>query len=170
MNVNKPVTNARIISITTYLTVIVYVVDQLTKKWATTSMQSESVMPVTSFLNLTLVWNHGLTNNLFGFDLSYLASNIMIVLGLFVFFTLSRWRLETTSSLVATGIGFTMGGILGNMTDRLRIGAAVNFLDFHNQNYHWPSFNLADAAITIGVLLLLLDALIGERAADKYVP
>jgi signal peptidase II len=147
--------------------VIVYVADQLSKRWATGLIAPSNVMPVTSFLNLDLVWNHGLTTNVFGYDFSCVVSYVLIVLGLVFFFALSRWRLETTSPLAATGIGFAMGGILGNLTDRLRLGAAVNFLDFHSQNYHWPSFNLADAAITIGVFLLMLDALIMERAEDS---
>jgi signal peptidase II len=154
-----------IISITTYLIVIVYIVDQLSKKWATESIQTLGVIPVTSFLNLDLVWNRGLTVDLFGYDFSCVISYILIVLGLVFFFALSRWRLETTSSLAAAGIGFSMGGILGNLTDRLRLGASVSFLDFHMQTYHWLSFNLADAAIFIGVLLLMLEAIIVERAA-----
>lgn len=167
MKLSKPITDTRTLTIPTYLAVIVYAVDQLSKRWATGVVQPPNIVPVTSFLNVDLVWNHGLTANLFGYDFSWIVSYIFIILGLVFFFSLSRWRLETTSSLVSVGIGFVMGGILGNLTDRLRVGASLSFLDFHSQNYHWPSFNLADGAITIGVLLLVLDALIIERAEEK---
>ncbi len=61
--------------------------------------------------------------------------------------------------LLAAGLGLVVGGALGNVVDRIRFGAVVDFLDLHWAGWHWPAFNVADAAITLGVALLLLDAL-----------
>ena len=80
-----------------------------------------------------------------------------------ILFLLGRWLWRTTSALVAIGLGAIMGGAIGNVIDRLRFGAVVDFLDFHYEHYHWYAFNIADAAIVTGVCLLLLDSLVRGR-------
>ena len=61
--------------------------------------------------------------------------------------------------LLGSALGLVVGGALGNVVDRIRFGAVVDFLDFHVAGYHWPAFNVADSAITVGVVLLILDSL-----------
>ena len=63
-------------------------------------------------------------------------------------------------------LGLVIGGALGNVIDRVRFGAVIDFLDFHALGYHWPAFNVADSAICVGAVLLLVDGLLGARAAD----
>jgi signal peptidase II len=65
-------------------------------------------------------------------------------------------RLETGRRLEAAGLALILGGAWGNLVDRVRLGRVTDFLDFHWQQWHWPAFNLADSAITVGVALLLL--------------
>ena len=67
---------------------------------------------------------------------------------------------KAETRLLAATIGLVIGGALGNVVDRFRFGAVADFLDFHWAGYHWPAFNLADAAISVGVVILLLDALL----------
>jgi signal peptidase II len=73
------------------------------------------------------------------------------------------WLWRTESALVAAGIGLVAGGAVGNVIDRLRLGAVTDFLDFHWSDWHFATFNLADSGITVGVALLLLDALLNRR-------
>jgi signal peptidase II len=67
------------------------------------------------------------------------------------------WRVNET--LLAVALALVIGGAVGNVIDRIRFGAVVDFLDFHVAGWHWPAFNIADSAITIGVILLILDSL-----------
>jgi signal peptidase II len=77
------------------------------------------------------------------------------------------WLRRAASPFLAIAIGLIIGGAVGNVIDRLRLGAVVDFLDFHVGAYHWPAFNLADSAICIGVAAMLLDGLLLHRAAHR---
>jgi signal peptidase II len=67
--------------------------------------------------------------------------------------------------VLAVAIGLIIGGAIGNVIDRIRLGAVVDFLDFHIGTWHWPAFNVADSAICIGVAVMLLDGLLLRREA-----
>jgi signal peptidase II len=73
------------------------------------------------------------------------------------------WLRQSEHPLVATGLGLVIGGAIGNVIDRFRYGAVVDFLDFHLAGYHWPAFNVADAGICIGAGLILVDGLLAPR-------
>jgi signal peptidase II len=75
------------------------------------------------------------------------------------------WLSRVVSPFLAVAIGLIIGGAIGNVIDRLRLGAVVDFLDFHVGYLHWPAFNLADSAICIGVAAMLLDGLLLRREA-----
>ena len=116
--------------------------------------------------NLVLVWNRGVS---FGFLNSalewmpYLLSAFAIVVSLF----LVSWLRRIDTRLLASAIGLVVGGALGNTVDRLNHGAVVDFLDLHIGDVHWPAFNVADASITIGVLLILIDGLFARHRTDS---
>lgn len=148
------------------LAVLVAALDQLTK-WLILAvvMQPPRTIPVTPFFNLVLAWNRGISFSLFDNDSPagpFLLAGFagLIVLGL------AWWLVRVDRPWPAVGIGLVMGGAVGNIIDRLRFGAVTDFLDFHLAGWHWPAFNLADTAITIGVALLVLDGLFDrpERA------
>jgi signal peptidase II len=82
---------------------------------------------------------------------------IAVCVGLFL------WLRRTDRLLTGWGIGLVMGGAIGNVIDRARWGAVFDFADFHVRDWHWPAFNIADAAIVVGVGLMLVDSLIGEK-------
>ncbi|MDX2028015.1 MAG: signal peptidase II [Alphaproteobacteria bacterium] len=154
----------RHVNIATYLIALVLVCDQMTKWWILNEvMRPPQIVPINSFFNLVLVWNKGVTFGL----LNQYAPDIMpwILTGTAILITglLTRWLLRTSSTTVALGLGAVIGGAVGNIIDRLRHGAVVDFLDFHFRTYHWPAFNVADSAIVIGVSLLLLDSLVRGR-------
>ena len=122
-----------------------------------------TVQPIIDgFFQLVIVWNRGVSFGLLSGDgalppwvLSGVA--IAVCIGLFL------WLRLTDSPLTGWGIGLVMGGAIGNVIDRARWGAVFDFADFHVQDWHWPAFNVADAAIVVGVGLMLVDSLIGER-------
>lgn len=82
---------------------------------------------------------------------------------------LAVWLARSTHWVVTVGLAMIIGGALGNVIDRVRFGAVYDFLDVHVVGWHWPAFNVADSAISIGVALLILNSLfaIGERRTTK---
>jgi signal peptidase II len=120
---------------------------------------------ITSFFNLALTYNRGISFGLFNGDggvnalvFSFAAAAIIAVL--------LYWLSRAASGFLAVAIGLIIGGAVGNVIDRLRFGAVVDFLDFHIGSVHWPAFNLADSAICIGVAAMLLDGLVLRRQAQ----
>ena len=70
---------------------------------------------------------------------------------------LTAWLWRTANPLLGLALGLVIGGAVGNVIDRVRFGAVVDFLDFHALGYHWPAFNVADAAINVGIAILLVE-------------
>lgn len=163
--------NTRIISLTTYTAIVTALVDQLSKRLAS-SVLAGFVHPlsVLDFINIGLTKDHGFSFIFGGYDFSWIATLCFTVIGLTVFFAFSRWRLHTTSKIVAFGSGLVMGGIVGNLIDRIRFDGTLDIFNFVFWGHAWPSFNLADLAMMFGVFLLVLDIFIGERRPDRYLP
>jgi signal peptidase II len=133
----------------------VIVCDQAVKAWVAAAFQVGEGQAVTSFFNLVFVFNSGAA-------FSFLAGAggwqrwFFVVLAL----AISAWlgimlRRHETERLLPLSLALILGGALGNVIDRLRFGAVVDFLDFHVAGWHWPAFNVADSAITVGVALML---------------
>jgi signal peptidase II len=149
--------------IAVYLLALITLCDQLTKGWIVYNIHPRHYMTVTPFLNFVQVRNTGVTFGLLNnVDEAYVVYGLVAVAVIVVFF-LGRWLWRTSSTLVAIGLGLIIGGAIGNVIDRVRFGAVIDFLDFYWQDYHWYAFNTADAAIVTGVGLLLLDSLIRGR-------
>lgn len=141
----------------------VVVLDQLTKWWVLADlMNPPAAIEVTPFFNLVLVWNRGVSFGLFDNDSPW-GPVLLAGLALAISVVLLAWLTRAGSRLSAVAIGIVLGGAIGNVIDRLRFGAVVDFLDFHAWGYHWPAFNVADSAISIGVGLLLYDGLFENR-------
>jgi len=146
--------------------------DQLSKSWVVAYFDAEglSTAPgipapqrvVLPFFNLVLTWNRGMSFGLFNRDAAWNAA-LFSALAVVIVTALLIWLWRTDGTLVAAGIGLVAGGAVGNVIDRLRLGAVTDFLDFHWSDWHFATFNLADSAITVGVVLLLLDALLNRR-------
>ncbi|MCB9944455.1 MAG: signal peptidase II [Geminicoccaceae bacterium] len=132
--------------------------DQLTKALALKGLAGQGVVAVTSFFNLVLVWNTGVSFGMFSGSgdagrWALTAMALLVGAGLMVWFFRERRNLPRLC------IAMIVAGALGNVIDRLRFGAVVDFLDFHAMGYHWPAFNIADCAIVAGAVLLLVDGL-----------
>jgi signal peptidase II len=119
---------------------------------------------VTSFFNLVLIHNRGMSFGLFnsGGGLNTLLFSLVAAA---IVTVLIYWLSRVESSLLAVAIGLVIGGAVGNVIDRLRFGGVVDFLDFHVGSWHWPAFNIADSAICVGVAVMLLDGLLLRREA-----
>ena len=144
---------------------IVVVLDQLTKAWVLSGLDLREIgrgevwPPI---FNLTWVENRGVSFGLFG-DGS--ARWMLSLFSIIVAGVLGWWALQADRRLLITAIGLVMGGAIGNVIDRIRFGFVVDFLDFSGTRVFPWVFNVADSAITIGVILLILDSLLSERAA-----
>jgi len=150
------------------LAVLVLVLDQASKMAIyRVVMDPPRVIEVTGFLNLVLVWNPGISFGLLG-EGSAVQTWVLAAFGTIVAGGVIAWLvLGGPARLTAVGAGLVAGGALGNVIDRLRFGAVMDFVDVHAYGWHWPAFNVADAAITVGVIGLLLDSLLQERAARR---
>ena len=138
---------------------VIVIADQIIKWWAIGLLAEQPYgIEVLPFFNLILVWNQGISFGIFGGGL--LPPWLLGVVALAVTLALVIWLRKAETRLLAATIGLVIGGALGNVVDRFRFGAVADFLDFHWAGYHWPAFNLADAAISVGVVILLLDALL----------
>ena len=115
------------------------------------------MIEVLPFFNLRLAWNTGISFSLFSGGGATGAA--LLIAGQSVIVAVLLWWLRSATTLwMKAGIGLIVGGAVGNIADRLNYGAVVDFLDFHAGGAHFPTFNLADTAITVGVGCWLLDA------------
>ena len=137
------------------LATFVVLLDQASKIWVLGSFRYMESLAVTPFFNLVLVYNSGAA-------FSFLAGAggwqkwFFVVLALGVSgWLLNLLRHHAPERLLPAALSLILGGAIGNVIDRLRFDAVVDFLDFHVAGYHWPAFNVADSAITVGVVLML---------------
>lgn len=141
-----------------------FVLDQATKAWALAALwppygEGLHILPV---LSLRLGFNTGITFGMFAGG-GPSSAWILAGLGLLVCAWLLAWMRRTRSGIEAAALGLVIGGATGNVLDRVRQGAVTDFVDAHLGSWHWPTFNLADAAIVCGIGILLAAML---RSAD----
>jgi signal peptidase II len=137
------------------LAVVVGVLDQLTKQLVMANLHYGQVIPVTGFFDLVLVFNTGAA-------FSFLAEHggwqrwfftvLALVISAWLITLMHQHRHE---KLLPAAFALIIGGALGNVYDRIVHGAVVDFLHFHYAGWSWPAFNLADSAITVGVVMML---------------
>jgi signal peptidase II len=149
--------------------IVVAILDQLSKAailryFAPGDCSLPRREPVTSFLNLVLTCNRGMSFGLFnqGAGLNVLLFSLIAAA---IIAVLVYWLSRVESPFLAVSIGLVIGGATGNVIDRIRLGAVVDFLDFYVGSWHWPAFNIADSAICVGVAAMLLEGLLLRREA-----
>lgn len=150
-----------------WLSLAVVVLDLASKQWASQNLVLHRPEPVLPMINLTLMHNTGAAFSLLG-DAGGWQRWFFIVLALLISAVLVGWirRLEPGQGWLALGLGLILGGAVGNLVDRVRFGYVVDFLDVYYGSWHWPAFNVADSAISIGVAMLVIDMLRGTRPAN----
>ena len=144
------------------LAVLTIVLDQLSKLWVLNvfDLPSKGSVHVGGPVSLTMVWNEGVSFGLLRAEQD-LTRWALVVFSLAVAAFLAVWARKIEKPLLAIAVGLVMGGAVGNAIDRARFGAVADFLDFKALYFPWV-FNIADSAITVGVVLLLLDSLRSE--------
>ena len=147
------------------LSALVVLADQVSKSYITSHYGEFEFTTVLPILDITRMHNVGAA-------FSFLATAsgwqrwLFIVLAVTVSIGIVVWlyRMPRSHGLLACGLALVLGGAIGNVIDRVRLGAVVDFIHFHWDRAYFPAFNVADSAITVGAALLLLDALFEPRA------
>ena len=145
------------------LSAAVVLADQITKWAVLANFAYGERLPITGFLNLVLVYNKGAAFSMFA-DASGWQTPLLIVFALVAAGIVGYLIVKNPHRrLLCLGLALILAGAVGNLIDRLRYGHVVDFLDFHALGWHWPAFNVADSAITIGAVLLILEGLVHQE-------
>ncbi len=147
----------------------VFLLDQATKAWAIRRLRFVGEIElIPGFLNLAYAQNTGVAFSMFDdggdtgrWTLSLLA---LVAATLVVYFF---WRTPRSDDRMLGALSLLLAGILGNVTDRIRLGFVVDFIDFQFGNWHYPTFNIADIAICTGAGLLILDMFMGQKSDSE---
>jgi signal peptidase II len=146
------------------LAAVVAALDQLGKWLVQSALRPGERYPVTGFFNLVLAYNKGAAFSLLARAPGWqtpLFAGVAVAAIIVVSVLLLR---SPQRRLFCCGLALILGGATGNLVDRLRYGHVVDFLDFHALGWHWPAFNAADSAITLGAGLLILDSFVHARS------
>jgi len=147
-----------------WLSGLVVLLDQASKFWIMATFDEFEVLTVLPVFNLTLVYNTGAAFSFLsdagGWQRWFFISVASVMTAVMVIWLR---QLGAHERLTGIGLALVIGGAVGNLIDRVWLGKVVDFLQWHWQQWYWPSFNLADSAITLGVVLLLLDGILGWR-------
>ncbi len=146
------------------LSLAVVIVDQATKIWAQIALSAHEAVAVTPFFNLVLVHNTGAAFSFLA-DAGGWQRWFFVGLTVAIAAGITVWLVRSAGASRGTplALALVLGGAIGNLIDRLRFGHVIDFLDFHAAGWHWPAFNVADAAISSGAVLLVLLALTGRE-------
>jgi signal peptidase II len=136
---------------------IVVLLDQLSKITMSQMLMYGQSEQITSFFNLVMVYNKGAAFSFLADQLGwqrYLFAGISVAASLLIIWMLKR---HASQRLFCWALALILGGAIGNLIDRIAYGHVIDFLDVHVYGWHWPAFNIADSAITIGALLFIFD-------------
>lgn len=150
------------------LAVLIVLIDQASKLWVLANFTRQDVMQLTPWLNFILAFNYGAAFSFLGdaggwqrWFFTALAVGVSAVLIVWIY------RLPTNARWMPLTLSLILGGAVGNVIDRVRFGYVVDFIDFHIGSWHFATFNVADMAITVGAIMLLIDAFFLSGGRDR---
>ena len=151
-----------------FLIAVTVLADQLTKAAALSLLSQGTAVPVLPSFNLTLGFNEGASFGMMG---GFMAGKPLLMAALTgaLTFAFAVMAFRAQNALERAGFALVVGGALGNIIDRLRQGAVTDFLDFYWRDWHWPTFNVADIAITLGTVLILAASLPLRRRKEPVL-
>jgi signal peptidase II len=145
------------------ISIVVILLDQVTKYVANTGLAYAEAVPVVPSFNLTLMYNRGAA-----FSFLSDASGwqrwffVAVSLGASVFLIAWLRKLHPQQWLLGVALALVLGGAVGNLIDRLWLGYVIDFIQLYYKSFYWPAFNVADSAISVGAVLLIWDALFAK--------
>ena len=148
----------------------VLLVDQISKWLASSHLQPNQILSIIpGFFNLVFVKNRGmafgiLSQSRSGFSYYFLLTTTIVAVGVILFFFF--WTRRNQKWLTG-GLSLILGGAIGNLIDRVRLGYVIDFLDFFLKGYHWPAFNMADSAVTAGTFWLLINIILRKEPQGR---
>ena len=143
------------------------VADQLTKAVVLARFAPGERLEVTGFFNLVLAFNKGAAFSLLAQAPGW-QTPVLVAIALAAAAILSALIVRNLHKrLLCTGLALVLGGALGNLVDRLRLGHVVDFIDLHAAGWHWPAFNVADSGITVGAAILILEGFLGHEGRAR---
>ena len=138
---------------------LVLILDQLSKWWVQAYISNTaSKFTFGGFFNLVEAWNTGVSFSMFN-NWGMLGTIVLSTVALLIVSFLIYWLYTEKIKIIQISLGFIIGGAIGNVIDRIRLGAVFDFLDFHINGHHWPAFNVADSFICIGATLIVIHGL-----------
>lgn len=152
-----------------WLSLITLILDQWSKIVIDKSMSLYESIVISPFFNLTYVRNSGAAFSFLsdagGWQRWFFAAMALIISSILIVWL---YRLKKHETLLAVALALVLGGAIGNLIDRLAYGYVIDFLDIYYQNWHWPAFNVADMAISLGVFLMLLESFgVGKKPEEE---
>ena len=151
-----------------FLIAVTVLADQLTKAAALSLLSQGTAVPVLPSFNLTLGFNEGASFGMMGEVMAGKPLLMAVLTGaLTLAFAVMAFRAQ--HALERAGFALVVGGALGNIIDRVRQGAVTDFLDLYWRDWHWPTFNVADIAITLGAVLILAASLPLRRRKEPVL-
>lgn len=149
------------------IALVIVAADQISKYWVLTDLLKEQpVIMYTSFFNVVRAWNTGVSFSMFN-NYGNLGAILLSAIALVIVGFLIYWLRTESNRLSQAALGFIIGGAIGNVIDRVRLGAVFDFLDFHIGGSHWPAFNVADSFICIGATILIVQSLFNVVRAKE---
>jgi signal peptidase II len=150
-----------------FLAVLVLVLDQASKYLVFKKLDElqQPFIELLPFLNIVKVYNYGVS---FGMFNSLLNGRVILsVIAISITIGLCYWLYKEKRDYIVFALGLIIGGAVGNIIDRIRLGAVADFIDFYIGRYHWPAFNVADSAVVLGVFLIFIDSFIVKENKGK---
>ena len=136
---------------------LVLILDQVTKVFILKNLEIYQSIEITSFLNIVLVFNSGAAFSIFADGYAWQRYMLIIssitIIGFLIYFLIKHIKDNWAQRL---GVYLIIAGAIGNLIDRVRLGMVVDFIDFHIGSFHWPAFNIADRAISLGAIILII--------------
>jgi len=149
------------------IALVSFIADQWSKFYIFNLLDSKATnsIEILPFFNLVKVYNYGVSFGMFN-DIAH-GRLILSIIALSITIALCVWLYKVTKMYMIVALGLIIGGAIGNIVDRIRIGAVADFIDVYVGNYHWPAFNIADSTIFIGVAILFIDSFITKDESNK---
>lgn len=152
------------------LSVLVAILDQVTKVFAERGLEYAQPVEITFFFDLTLLYNTGAA-------FSFLSDGsgwqrwffVLVALAMGAFILAWLWKLRRAETWLAVALTLVLGGAVGNLWDRVTLGYVVDFISVHYDSWYFPAFNIADSAITVGAIMLIIDTFLhgGESKENE---